>query len=184
LAADYENVSKRWPVTTRPPAAKGVETGHLNVDKSPMRRMANARAVAILMTMLGKERLIDHESHVEMDEIMRRLAADFDTEDAPIGWGMHDAGWDNQQVRWRYGTAIPAVDPDKRLGVAKVGWWGAGTGCCCVCNTLLVRTRHTSGKILSAVIVAIDNLDDKATGMALIRKFGEAIAKVLDARHP
>ena len=51
-------------------------------------------------------------------------------------------------------------------------------------NTLLVRTKRTSGKILSAVLVAIDNLDDKATGLALIAKFGKEIAKVLDARHP
>jgi hypothetical protein len=184
LAADYENVSKRWAVKDRPPAAKAVETGHLNVNKSPMRRMSNARAVAILMTMLGRERLIDHESHTEMDEIMRRVQADFDGEDAPIGQGMHDAGWQNQQVPWTYGTAIPAPDDDKRLGVAKVGWWGAETGCCCVCNTLLVRTQRTPGKILSAVLVAIDNLDDKATGLALIAKFGKEVAKVLDARHP
>jgi len=184
LAADFENVSKRWSVDGRPPGAKGIETAHLSVDKSPMRRMANARAMAILMTMLGRERLMDHESHVEMDEMMRRVKIDFDGEDAPIGQGMNQSGWENQQVSWTYGSAIPPLDPDKRLGVSKVGWWGAGAGCCCVCNTLVVRTKRSSGKILSAVLVAIDNADDRATGLDLIVKFGKEIAIKLDARHP
>jgi hypothetical protein len=169
LAVDYEDTSKRWSPKDRPEAAKKIE----------IRRMANARSIAILMTMLGRERLIDPESHVEMDEMMSRSAFDSD-EDIPIGQGMSQLGWENQQVTWTYGSAIPPVDPDKRLGIGKIGYWDTG----CVCNTLLVRTKRGSGKILTAVLVAIDNVDDKPTGLALIKKFGKEMAKKLDARHP
>jgi hypothetical protein len=184
LAADYESTSKRWAVKIRPEAAKAVDTGHVTKDKSGMRRMANARSIAILMTMLGRELLIDHETHVEMDEMMRRVGADFDGENAPIGQGMHQSGWDNQQTQWVYGSAIPALDPDKRLGAAKVGWWGDATGCCCTSNALLVRTKRSSGKILTAVLVAIDNEDNKPAGIPQLAKFGKEVAKILDARHP
>lgn len=174
LAADYDDPKKRWAPKDRPAAAKGIE----------IRRQGNARSLAIWHTVLGRERLIDHESHVEMDEMMRRTGADFGgDEESPIGHGMNDSGWKNQQVVWAYGSAMPALDDDKRLGVAKVGYWGAATGCCCATSTLLVRTKRDSGKILTAVLIAIDNVDNKSPGLDVIRSFGKEIAKELDARH-
>jgi hypothetical protein len=175
LAARYEDKTKRWAANDRPAAAKGIE----------IRRQANARSLAILLTMLGRERLIDHESHVEMDEMMRRSGVNFGgDEDSPIGTGMNESGWENQQATWDYGSAIPALDTNRRLGAAKIGYWLISqVGCCCAADALLVRTKRDSGKILTAVLIAIDNADDKAPGLALIRKFGKEIAKELDARH-
>lgn len=174
---DDENLKKvNWE--SRPMEAKEIDKMH----------MANARSIALFMTMLGLERLIDdHEAHVEMCEMLRNENVNFSHNTfiggdlCPIGEGMFNSrGWTNNQKKWVYGSEIeqfdPNKDPIKPLAASKYGYLKKSC-----CNTLLIRTERYLGNTLTFVLVGIDTTGNDND---MLLEFGKFIAEKLDARHP
>jgi hypothetical protein len=147
-----------------------------------------ARSLAVLMSMLAQERLIDHEAHAGMFEMLRKTNDDFKSapsdrsEWSPIGSGMNAAkGWKNRQVAWNEDAAPnpPAADPNQPLGLSKIGWLSGAI----MSDAFLVRTVRptaTGALPITAVLIAIANADGAT---APLETFGKRMAQKLDERH-
>jgi Beta-lactamase enzyme family len=148
------------------------------VPRSPLRG-GNARSLAVLMTCLAQDRLVDPESDAEMREMLRR-PSDFQLgirgERSPIGIGMRAAGWAPAQPDW--GSFDPNNIPGSQadLAVSKIGWEPPKN----LSNAVLVRAKRRSVTI-TAVLVALNNVNDAQTPLAM---FGKKIANALDVLHP
>lgn len=183
LASNYYDRGKRWG------------NWPSLVGEGAYVRQGNAKCIAILMTMMGMESLIDHETHIEMNEMLRRWpgrARSF------IAEGMRASGWDYQNPAvsmnrfWQYGNNIPPLNqndfnnPDSLPPVAasKIGIGAANPPTKTnieYCDALLIRLKRSNMKTQTAVLVAIDMV---SSNPLKIRDFGMQMARKLDARHP
>jgi hypothetical protein len=145
---------------------------------------ACARSIAYLMTMLGLEKLIDHEAHCGMFEMLRKDSSFVEPthrgEFSPIGAGMNQAGWTAAQPVWNYKiTSPPASDlpnPTMSLAVSKIGLAAPDKS-----NVLLVRTP-VRGVTITAVLVAIDN-NPTVGNWTVCTEFGKEMALKLEQLH-
>jgi len=184
LTTDY---LRRWP-------AKEARRYGANMKGGPR---GNARSLALLLTALAQERLVDRASHVEMLEMLRKDRQDFTRnlhERSPIGQGMHQpypaaSKWKAEQAPWAWGSGITPHDPAAPLAASKIGLLPVKSPeRTFETNALLIRAPrpradpdpHKRTLPVTAVLVAIDN---HVFDPDLVQAFGRAMARRLDGLH-
>jgi hypothetical protein len=151
----------------------------------PGGQAGTARSIAVLMTMLALDALVDSQSGIAMREMMRKQGLQFGPglrwENSPIGRGMEMAGWDANQPAWAYdGSITLAANHD--LAVSKIGVTVPPHES--RSNALIVRTkRNVKGggqKLITAVLVSLNWTSGDAN---VGEQFGKRMAMALETKH-
>lgn len=136
---------------------------------------ATARSIVFLLSALVMEKLIDHDAHCGMLEMLR-VGEDlrgFRGEPCPIGSGMNQNGWTAAQNPWNYEPPLPTPYFYTALAASKIGLGWRDQS-----NAFVVRAQR-GAKTITAVLVGIDN----SPGTVVLQKFGEEMALKLDAMY-
>jgi hypothetical protein len=197
----------RWTRRDRGPSGKGGlflaldfrrtkwATRPTEAPTSP-NQAGTARSVATLMTLLGQDALIDREASVGMREMLRKspdftgrgsmfgvVCSEFSpigfgppSASQPLGSGMALAGWSAAQGGWTFDT-LP-FPPVTQLNASKIGLLTIPPKH--ASNALLIRAIRNSTVTITAVLVALNNVNDKKTPL---HEFGFRMAQKLDQLH-